>query len=341
MENIEVQIISDIPHVTQILCGFNALKKSKKYQIKIRNLLSSNEYFKYAEMSVVRVIYRGKIIIYDLLDGYLGIERMTALLNDCDFYFKRSFLDEKNAEFTDDLRKKIFPLGFNYHLTYKGCPLNDSLPKLMAKTLLRKESMNSFTKNRFEGKAEFTDKKPKILFLTRLWDPSECSEIHREERIKINSDRIAIIKALKERYGENAIVGINDTPFSRSIAPELIMDGSFTKRRNYLKLLHKSDICIASTGLHGSIGWKTAEYIAAAKAIVSEPFVYAVTGNFKEGKNYLSYTDPDSCLKAVDKLFNDPEFIYEIKKNNEEYYRSYLSPEMLVENTLHIVDTLI
>ncbi len=338
MKTIEVQIISRIPHVAQILCGFNELRKTGKYQVKFNNLLSSNECLKYAEMSVVRVIYGNKTIIYDLLDGYLDIEKMSSLLDECDLYFKRSFSDEKNSVFNEEMRKKLHPLGLNYHLTYNGCPLNDPLPKLIVKTLLGKESMNSFTKKRFEGKAEFTDKKPKVLFLTRLWDPSECSEIHREERIKINADRIAIIKALKERYGENAIVGINDTPFSRSVAPELIMDGSFTKRKNYLKLLHESDICIASTGLHGSIGWKTAEYVAAAKAIVSEPLMYTVTGNFEVGKNYLSYTDPDSCLQAVDKLFNDPEFMYEIKKNNEKYYRSYLSPEVLVENTLRIAD---
>lgn len=341
MEKIEVQIISDIPHVTQILCGFNELKRSEKYDVSFKNLLSSSEYFGYAEMSVVRVVYRGKVIIYDLLDGYLGVDRMTKLLIGCDLYFKRSFSEQKNADFSSELKSKIHPLGFNYHLTYKGCPLNDSLPKRIIKTLFGRESMNSFTADRFEGKAKETQGKPEILFLTRLWDPSECSEEHKAERIKINSDRISIIKALKERYGDNATVGINDTPFSRSVAPDLIMDDSFTKRKNYLKLLHKSDICIASTGLHGSIGWKTGEYVAAAKAIVSEPFVYTVTGDFEEGKNYLSYTTPEQCIAAVDSLWNDPKAIYEMKINNERYYSKYLSPAAIVENTLKITDTII
>ena len=299
MEKIEVQIISDIPHVTQILCGFNELKRLGKYDVSFKNLLSSSEYFGYAEMSVVRVVYRGKVIIYDLLDGYLGIDRMAGLLNSCDLYFKRSFSKQKNDEFPSGLKAKMYPLGFNYHLTYRGCPLNDSLPKRIVKALLGKESMNSFTADRFEGKAEKVQENPKILFLTRLWDPSECSEEHKAERIKINADRISIIKALKERYGGNVTAGINDTPFSRSVAPELIMDDSFTKRKNYLKLLHKSDICIASTGLHGSIGWKTGEYVAAAKAIVSEPLVYTVTGDFKEGKTTFPIRHPSNVLPQL------------------------------------------
>jgi hypothetical protein len=286
------------------------------------------------------VLYKGKIIIYDLLDGYLDTKRMTELMECCDIYFKRSFSKLKNAEFPSELQKKIFPLGFNYHLTYKGCPLNDPLPKMLLKSLLGRESMNPFTKERFEGKAKYPSDKPKILFLTRLWDPSECSEAHRGERVKINADRISIIRILRERYGSYAVTGINDTPFSREIAPDLIMDGSYTKRKNYLKLLHESDICIASTGLHGSIGWKTGEYVAAAKAIVSEPFVYEVTGDFSEENNYLSYTTPEQCISAVDKLFNDPNAVYEMQKNNEAYYKKYLSPEALVKNTLHTADTI-
>lgn len=341
MKTIEVQIISNIPHVSQILCGFNALKRSKKYDVTFKSLLSSNEYSEYSDMSVVRVLYDGKVIIYDLLDGYLGTDRMVSLLKGCDLYFKRSYSSTKNAVIPEELRKKIFPLGFNYHLTYKGCPLNDSLVKAMLKFLLGKESMNSFTKERFEEKAEMPKSDPKILFLTRLWDPSECSDEHKDERIKINADRIALIKALKEKYGKNATAGISDSPFSRAVAPDLIMDGSYTKRKNYLKLLHESDICIASTGLHGSIGWKTAEYVAAAKAIVSERLVYEVTGDFEEGKNYLSYSTPEECIAAVDRLYNDPYAIFEMKRANEEYYRLYLSPEALVENTLRIADTTI
>lgn len=51
--------------------------------------------------------------------------------------------------------------------------------------------------------------------------------------------------------------------------------------------MRRSDICIGSTGLWDSIGWKTGEYVAAARAVVNERFVYEVPGGFREGVNYL------------------------------------------------------
>lgn len=40
-------------------------------------------------------------------------------------------------------------------------------------------------------------------------------------------------------------------------------------------MVKESDICITTTGLHRSIGWKFAEYIAASKAIVTEKLNYS------------------------------------------------------------------
>ena len=200
--------------------------------------------------------------------------------------------------------------------------------------------MNPFVKERFEGKAS-KENGGRILFLTRLWDPDECvTEAGRAERVRINSDRIQIIRALREKYGSLAVTGLSDTPLSRKLAPELIMNGSYTKRANYLKLLHSSDICIASTGLHGSIGWKTGEYVAAAKAIVTEPFVYSVTGDFENGKNCLTYGSPEECLEAVERLISDPDALYRMKAENESYYKEFLSPDALVRNTIVIADKL-
>ena len=102
-----------------------------------------------------------------------------------------------------------------------------------------------------------------------------------------------------------------------------------------------SDICIASTGLHGSIGWKTAEYVAASKAIVSEPLNYKVTGNFIPGENYLEFSGIDECLSALDALSSSPEKLYEMKKKNHEYYKRYLAPVELVKRSLETVDSLI
>lgn len=340
MENIKVQLYCHIPHVSQILCGFNELDKSGEFNVVFEDN-SVEAQRTYTDMSILRVLYKGKVIIYDLMDGYIGPHMIKDLLENCDFYFKRSFSESKNEQF-GELKNKMFPLGFNYHLTYRGNPLNDGFVKRFIKLFLKRESFNPFTKEKFECKPFFKDKDIKILFLTRLWDPKECvHENYIEERKKINEERIALIRALREKYGDNAVAGLNDSPLSRELAPDLIVSNKYTKRKNYLKLMKNSDICIASTGLHGSIGWKTAEYVAAGKAIVSEPFNYKVTGDFVPDENYLEFSGIDQCLDAVDRLVSSPEKLYEMKLKNHEYYKRYLTPYELVKRSLDTVDALI
>ena len=158
-----------------------------------------------------------------------------------------------------------------------------------------------------------------------------------EERKTINQARIEIIRALKQQYGAMFIGGLNDTPLSQEMAPDLIMPNTYTNRNKYIALLHSCDICIGSMGLHESIGWKTGEYVAAAKAIVHDPFRYSVPGDFLPGKNYLEYCTAEDCIAAVKKLVEDPQLLLSMKTANQEYYRNYLKPDVLIANTLEIV----
>lgn len=109
--------------------------------------------------------------------------------------------------------------------------------------------------------------------------------------------RIAIVRALGERYPRNFTGGVTDTPLARALCPELIVAEKYTDRARYLRLMRRSDICIGSTGLWDSIGWKTGEYVAAARAVVNERFVYEVPGGFREGVNYLGYARPRSAWR--------------------------------------------
>ena len=78
--------------------------------------------------------------------------------------------------------------------------------------------------------------------------------------------------------------------------------------------------------------------MAAAKAIVHEEMCYSVTGDFREGVNYLSFRTPQECVEAVAKLVDNPERLQTMKRANAAYYRQYLRPDMLVRNTLEVVD---
>lgn len=328
-KEIRVEILSKIPHVAQIISGFHLLKK--EYRIDFVDCTEKN---KYSYMPIVSVHYNGLKIIYDMLDGYQYKDEILEYYKLCDVYFKRSFSIEKNIKY--GLVEKMQPLGFNYYFTYLGSPVNyEPIWKSILKPFLGKTPETYYTSKRFEGKAKKHGENLKILFLTRLWDVNETSSIKlKEERNYINEMRLEIIRRLREKYKAQVIAGLQNDIVSQRMASDLIMPSHFTDRRKYISLMHEADICIGSMGLHESIGWKTGEYIAAAKAIVNEEFRYQVPGNFLRGENYLPFKTVKECLDAVDFLMNSPEKCFEMKQKNEIYYRSYLRPDILVKNSL-------
>ena len=336
MKKIKLIIGSKIPHVSQIVTGCLMLKE-QGYDVQI---LEETE-GALARMPVIRAEYRGQRLIYDVGDGYNVPEDIRTGLENCDFYFKRSFSEEKNRTLIQKNLEKMYPLGFNYHVTYRGNPANEPLWKTLAKPLLGRTPDCYFVPKVFEGSVkDARTKQPKILFLARLWDDHEpgFSDEENAERTYINNMRIEIIRSLREKYGDSFVGGLNDNALSRAWAPDLIVPSQYTERRKYLKLLHSSDICIGSMGLFESIGWKTGEYVAAAKAIVNETMHFTVTGDFEEGKNYLPFRTAQECLAAVQSLVEDPEKLHAMKLANQLYYRQYLKPDVLVKNTLDLVD---
>ncbi len=334
MKTIKLTIPCHVHHNAQVVTGFLRLK-AQGWDVKLEDC-SKEENHRFYGLPVLLAEYRGKKLFYDLWDGYTNLDDMEAGLEWADLYFKRSFSGEKNAAFFPEAQKRMLPLGFNYHLTCRGNPVNEPLWKALAKPLLGRAPDVYFTAEVFEGKARPQRGNPRILFLTRLWDDHDptVDEASNQERTGINKDRIRIIRTLREQYGDAFVGGLNDNVVSRAWAPDLIMPDNLTERKKYVSFLHSCDICIGTTGLYESIGWKTGEYVAAAKAIVHEDFHYQVPGDFREGKNYLTFTTADECVAAVQSLVEDPQRLFDMQRANEQYYRDYLKPEVLVKNSL-------
>lgn len=339
METVKFTIPSKVYHIAQIATGFHILKK-QGYPVEIIDKTGDRENPFYG-LPVAWAEYRGKKIFYDLWDGYQDPEDMKKCLEQCDFYFKRSFSAEKNARLFPEYQDKMYPLGFNYHVTYRNSPVNEPKLKSFLKPFLGKAPEPYFVPEVFEGTPRQKENEDvKILFQAQLWDhrDPDLSPEMAEECAYINTTRIAIVRALKETYGDRYFGGLRDSALAREMAPELIQPETYTERRKYLKLVHSCDICIGTMGLHESIGWKTAEYIAAAKAIVNERLHYTVTGDFAEGKNYLSFSTAQACIEAVRTLAESPEKRYAMQKANQAYYQNFLKPEVLVKNTLDFVE---
>lgn len=341
MEMVTITLLSHEPHLSQILTGFTMLARQRKLRIQIQD--SPEDAALPYRSAMLVVAYRGKTLVYDMLDGYQHEDAIRYHLTHSDYYFKRSFSESKNAALALDWEGKMFPLGFNYHVSCVGHPLDRPFWKEKIKEILHMEnymwSSTWFSPGKFEQRPQKCTV-PQVLFLTRLWaDDASMPEHLREERQQINRMRMDIIRQMRAMEGDIHFVGgLPDTDLARSTAPDLIMPSELTERRNYVKCLRRSDICIGSMGLFESIGWKTGEYVAAAKAIINERFHYTVPGNFEKGTNYLEFETTEQCIRQVETLAGDSERIYRMKCQNREYYLNYLRPDKLVGNTLAIVD---
>ena len=115
----------------------------------------------------------GRTVVFDLMDGYFYNDpaAVLALFQRADVVFKRSFSEEKNRQFPGDISAKLRPLGLNYYVTCPGSPLE---AERSAKSRLKQWALSTRCYPQdFEARLTRVRKKPRILFLTRLWDPEE------------------------------------------------------------------------------------------------------------------------------------------------------------------------
>jgi hypothetical protein len=176
-----------------------------------------------------------------------------------------------------------------------------------------------------------------VLFLVAAYDPYDDPARSREkvdDRIFINETRARCIRMLKEALGPRFTGGFGRSSFTLKSYPDLVAPPESTSQSGYLRILRSSAICVASTGLHGSTGWKLAEYVAFAKAVLSEPLVYDLPGSFAGGSNYIEFTSPEECVAGAIRLIAEPDLRRRIMRNNAAYYRDYLQPDALVRNAL-------
>lgn len=334
---VKLKIYSNLMHTSQIITGFRDLESLGKIKLEIID-------FRIIDCHVphdgwIEAEVNGINIAYDVLDGYnFEIEKVKKYIieHNINFLFKRSFSSKENKNLPDEIKNIIYPLGFNYYVTCKNNPLDDKNNIL---SVIKQLITGKIYSKNIECVNNKINHKPYIIFATRLWDTNEkgIDESLIEERKIINKTRIGIIKILKNKYPKYFFGGVYDDKFSRIECPELIIPKKYTKKKKYLNSVKKSNICIGSMGLHKSIGWKTAEYIVAGKAIINEKLYYEVPGNFKKDSNYFEFNTIEECIEKVDYLFNNITEIKKMSQKNKEYYNNYLKPSILIENTLKIV----
>lgn len=316
------------PHLSQILAGFQLLKNQGLIKFKIEfnpDYISQN----YSHNVLIEVSFNNKIrMCYDLADGYQSIidfKKFDQILNTVDFYFKRSSNDEINNDLKN--KHKIKTLGFNYPVSCKNNPFDnfiysgknciDYLKKYFNFIKNVKRYQHHLYYPNFENKPNTISNDYKLLYSVRLWDHEKIKlinvqngfpDLSKNEAIKvlekwqldsinITQERINQVRALKDNFGDKFVGGVAKNAFSLKIANDIIAPNEVVEKLNYMQLIKGNYVCIANRGLHNSIGWKFGEYIAASRAIITEPLAYNVVGDFKENKNYLTFNSTDDLLK--------------------------------------------
>jgi hypothetical protein len=302
---------------------------------------------------MLEVSCNDQTVIFDMNDGYDNllqrgesyIDFYSAILKKCDILYKRSYREEMNVVLATPA--KIRKTAPNYFATIKGNPAHCPVPCDSGKEKIKKIiRLSSFTQyyngyyyeDNFRSPPEMNTE-PAILFMARLWDPKgeydgQLTEQKSEEREAINRTRAKCIRLCRREFGSRFIGGITSSKYAVQIYPDLVLERTIAFKKNeYLKQMKSSDILVATAGLHQSTGWKFAEYIAASKAIVSEPLYYESIGDLVDGKNYLSFFDEFECCERISELF-DQQRRYSMMCANQDYYDSYMSSETMVRQAL-------
>jgi hypothetical protein len=348
--NCELIVSSDVGHLRQIYTGFSLLHRRNFLKLKqtiptefLRKKNDPKRWTDYKFFNTTAIINDKIRVCYDLHDWNWIDEE---ILREADFYFKRSYDENFVSQLKE--REKVFPLGLNYQVSsgetdtfqLQRAAFYGGAEKLKAvvKALHKGKRGELEQLSNLESLPDFT-LPPKVLFTAQAWDPNLIENKTQKEAVEqLNESRAECVRRLRKEFGKNFFGGLTHKEYAvRHFKDCLLPDGNLTSKRAHLEMLKDFSICVTTVGLNGSNGWKLGEYVAFSKAIACEPLQYSVTGGFASGKNYLEFTQPESLVEAVTRLFEDKDLRLAMQLNNYRYYQSYVRPDALVLNSLAVV----
>jgi len=340
----------DSPHIRQVVTGFYELAAAGLVTLRVWGEPRS-EAMEWLDPLSLRAVIAGRRVIYDASDGWYIPPELEPYLASTVHYFKRA-LDPRRLDGMP-ATVQVSPLGLNYLVTsrrnlwHRGVrPFN---PRRLTRSFARRASVLTSRLGALDVRemhiADFevppaADAAPQVLFMCRAWPPSEPveSDYLRTDREAVNEMRAACIRAARAELGHRFFGGFAADEFARREYGDcLLPDRGASDRHAFLARVHTSAVCVATTGLHGSIGWKTAEYVAASRAIVSEPLRYEVPGGFSAGRNFLEFDSLDAFIAAVECLLCDAALREDMKRANWEYYWRWVRPDAQVVRTIERV----
>jgi hypothetical protein len=306
-------VVGQLTHVSQVMTGFAMLDNARRIDATF-DFASPSTNAQPTDIVIVTIGNRVRVA-YDVGDGD---PVYPDVLNKVDLYFKRSFRRGSDA--------RVQPFGLHYPVTWAGDPLERhiGLPTVEQVEDVPRESAM-----------------PRVVFMTRLWNPhgeadedsSRFDEQFVAERREINRMRVDCIRALHERFADAFVGGLRLTEYAQRHHPDLVLAPGETSRAHYLRAMHGCDIGISTRGLHRSNPSKLGEYVAASKAVVTEPLAFHVP-ELVDGLHYLTFRTAGECVARVEELLADPALVHEMQARNQRFYQAHLRPDRLIDRTI-------
>jgi len=328
-------------HLQILYTGFAMLSQQGKISLQykiLKNLPASLPKLSPAELLVE--INENTRVVFDM--GDFG-EMHSAIYESIHAYIKRSF--PLHINISDNSSPKLIPLGLTYNVheifpswfEFRRAQLEPSMLE-QTKSIFR--SAISLLSPIFPKYYRFNPKNcfeppnfslpPKVIFMCRLWDPADTKPKYREQRELINQQRADCVRKLRAEFGSQFTGGLAHNAYTVRYYPDcLLEDPRLSDFHNYVQLMRKHSIGVATTGLHDSIGWKFAECVAFSKAVVSEKLCFYVP-ELEEGKNYLSFSTAEECVEQVSLLMQNKVLREEFMMNNYQHYLHYMQPDVMV-----------
>lgn len=317
----------DLYHTSRLLTGFCALADRGAIDLRYERPRGDDQWLA-ADPVVVCFDVSGpatRRVAVDLRDGE-GWSR--PILDRVDLYLKRAFYRPELRGLPETLAAKVEPYGLNYACRSTASTLR-LLRTIGAPILARGArsvaALRQFLSMPAPGAFEQSPESPvdtTVIFQTRLWT---ADEVPPEEVEPLNTERVAIVRALRHAFGPRFVGGLLPTPLALSRYPDEVTPHP-ARKRAYVALKKRSLVAVYTRGIEHSLAFKLGETLAASQCLVSVALRQELPEPLVSGRHYLPFDTPDACVEACERLLVRPDLAREMRRVNHEYYLTEVEP---------------
>lgn len=319
-------------HTWSVLCGLSMLASEKSIRLDVRDLGFDDEV--YTLMLLVHDRSSGTRTSVSLAVGDAGRSDRTRRESMADLSFRRSARDGDGT----------IPLGMLVGAVSGKEPTKSYLGSTLHRAIRRRSltgarrTLSALSpKARFPSIGEYEQGAAmrgsgKVFFQPRAWDPKDGGDPG--DRESVNEHRARLIRVLRAELGPRFIGGFVPSDYARANYGDLLSTES-SERSHYLKRLRNADIGISSIGLHGSTPFKIPEYLAAGRAILSEPLRFQVGPD--PGLAVSTFESVADCIGQLDALLSDQTALAERQDAALAYWKQHVRPDQVMARMLRKV----